>query len=95
MNAVLAILTFTIIFMLGVGVPGVRYDAPTIGAIDPGSPAEAVGLQPGDTITRFDGEIAQDWEQVHIGILMRPDRDIAIEVTRGGEQILRRPCVRA
>lgn len=87
MNAVLAILTFTIIFMLGVGVPGVRYDAPTIGAIDPGSPAEAVGLQPGDTITRFDGEPAEDWEQVHIGILMRPDRDIAIEVTRGGEQI--------
>ena len=46
MNAVLAVLTFTIIFMLGVGVPGVRYDVPTIGAIDPGSPAESAGLLP-------------------------------------------------
>ena len=63
MNAVLAVLTFTIIFMMGVGVPGVRYDIPTIGAIDPGSPAEAVGLLPGDTITKFDGEPATDWEQ--------------------------------
>lgn len=87
MNAVLAVLTFTIIFMLGVGVPGVRYDVPTIGAIDPRSPAAAAGLEPGDTITRFDGEPAEDWEQVQIGILMRPNRDIAIEVARGGERL--------
>lgn len=87
MNAVLAVLTFTVIFMLGVGVPGVRYDVPTIGAIEPGSPAEAVGLLPGDTITKFDGEPATDWEQVQIGILMRPNRDIAMEVTRGASVI--------
>ncbi len=87
MNAVLAILTFTIIFMMGVGVPGVRYDTPTIGAIEPGSPAETVGLLPGDTITKFDGEPASDWEQVQIGILMRPNRDIAMEVTRGTQII--------
>jgi regulator of sigma E protease len=89
MNAVLAVLTFTIIFMLGVGVPGVRYDVPTIGAIDPGSPAASAGFEPGDTITRFDGEPATDWEQVQIGILMRPNRDIAIEVTRGAERLSR------
>ena len=87
MNAVLAVLTFTIIFMLGVGVPGVRYDVPTIGAIEPGSPAASVGLEPGDTITKFDGEAAEDWEQVQIGILMRPNRDIAIEVARGAERL--------
>jgi len=87
MNAVLAILTFTVIFMLGVGVPGVRYDVPTIGAIDPGSPAEAAGLLPGDTITKFDGEPAEDWEQVQIGILMRPSRDIIMEIARGSERL--------
>ncbi len=89
MNAVLAVLTFTIIFMLGVGVPGVRYDQPTIGAIDPGSPAERAGLEPGDTITRFDDEPAEDWEQVQIGILMRPNRDISLEVARGTERLAR------
>ncbi len=89
MNAVLAVLTFTIIFMLGVGVPGVRYDIPTIGAIDPGSPAAAAGLEPGDTITVFDGEVASDWEQVQIGILMRPNRDIPLEVARGTERFAR------
>ncbi len=87
MNVVLAVLTFTIIFMLGVGVPGVRYDVPTIGAIDPGSPAEASGLRPGDTITKFDGETATDWEQVQLGVLMRPSRDIPLEVARGGETL--------
>ena len=86
MNAVLAVLTFTIIFMLGVGVPGVRYDVPTIGAIDPGSPAASAGLEPGDTITKFDGEPALDWEQVQIGILMRPNRDISMEIARGAER---------
>ena len=89
MNAVLAILTFTIIFMLGVGVPGVRYDVPTIGAIEPASPAATAGLEPGDTITMFDGEIASDWEQVQIGILMRPNRDITLEVARGTERLAR------
>jgi regulator of sigma E protease len=89
MNAVLAILTFTIIFMMGVGVPGVRYDVPTIGAIDPGSPAALVGLEPGDTFTRFDGEPAEDWEQVQIGVLMRPDRDIVVEIARGQEHFSR------
>jgi regulator of sigma E protease len=87
MNAVLAILTFTVIFMLGVGVPGVRYDVPTIGAVDPGSPAAAAGLEPGDTITKFDGEPAEDWEQVQIGILMRPSRDISMEIARGPERL--------
>jgi regulator of sigma E protease len=89
MNAVLAVLTFTIIFMLGVGVPGVRYDVPTIGAIDPGSPAAAAGLEPGDTITKFDGEPAEDWEQVQIGILMRPSRDISMEIARGSERLMK------
>lgn len=89
MNAVLAVLTFTIIFMLGVGVPGVRYDQPTIGAVEPGSPADIAGLHPGDTITRFDGEPAEDWEQVQIGILMRPNRDIQVEVARGAERLTR------
>lgn len=87
MNAVLAVLTFTVIFMLGVGVPGVRYDVPTIGAVDPGSPAASAGLEPGDTITKFDGEAAEDWEQVQIGILMRPGRDISVEITRGSERL--------
>ena len=89
MNAVLAVLTFTIIFMLGVGVPGVRYDVPTIGAIDPGSPAASAGLEPGDTITKFDGEPAADWEQVQIGILMRPSLDISMEIARGSERLTR------
>ena len=87
MNAVLAVLTFTIIFMLGVGMPGVRFEMPTIGAVEAGSPAALAGLEPGDTITRFDGEAAEDWEQVQLGILMRPNRDISLEVARGIERI--------
>lgn len=87
MNAVLAVLAFTVLFMLGIGVPGVRYDVPTIGFIEPGSPAAAAGLRPGDTIRVFDGQPAEDWEQVQLGILMRPSREIAMRVDRAGSTI--------
>ena len=87
MNAVLAVLAFTILFMVGFGVSGTPSDIPTIGAIEPGSPAAEAGLAPGDTITRIDGEVAKDWEHVQIGILMRPNRDIGLEFVRGGATI--------
>jgi regulator of sigma E protease len=83
MNAVLAVVGFTALFMLGIGVPGVRYDRPTIGHVEPRSPAEQAGLAAGDTILRLDGQTMADWEQTQLAILMRPGRDIALSVQRG------------
>ena len=44
--------------MFGIGVPGVE---PVIGYVEPGSSAEAVGLQRGDRIARVNGRKVRSW----------------------------------
>src|SRR5688500_17682377 len=39
-----------------------RYDMPVIGAVEPGAPAAAAGLQPGDEIVAIDGTPQKTWE---------------------------------
>ena len=55
-NFILAIFFYWVVF--GIGVPGVE---PVIGYIEPGSSAEAVGLQRGDRIARINGRKVRSW----------------------------------
>jgi len=55
-NFLLAIFFYWLVF--GIGVPGVE---PVIGYIEPGSSAEAVGLQRGDRIARINGRKVRSW----------------------------------
>ena len=55
-NFILAIFFYWLVF--GIGVPGVE---PVIGYIEPGSSAEAVGLQRGDRIARVNGRKVRSW----------------------------------
>jgi regulator of sigma E protease len=55
-NFVLAIFLYWLVF--GIGVPGVE---PVIGYVEPGSSAEAVGLQRGDRIARINGRKVRSW----------------------------------
>ena len=55
-NFILAIFFYWLVF--GIGVPGVE---PVIGYIEPGSSAEAVGLQRGDRIARINGRKVRSW----------------------------------
>ncbi|PYQ16543.1 MAG: RIP metalloprotease RseP, partial [Acidobacteria bacterium] len=50
MNAVLTISVLTVFYMIGFAVEASRYDRPIVGVVDPRSPAEAAGIQPGDEI---------------------------------------------
>jgi regulator of sigma E protease len=47
---VLAVAVFTALYMAGFGVDASRYDRAIVGSVQPGSPAEAASLQPGDEI---------------------------------------------
>jgi regulator of sigma E protease len=86
MNGVLAIAGFTALYMVGYGVDAVLSDPPVIGALEPASPGEGAGLQPGDQIVAIDGAPKANWEEALMAIVVRPDRSLRIRVRRGGEE---------
>lgn len=86
MNAVLTISVLTVFYMIGFAVDASRFDRPIVGALDPGSPAEAAGIRPGDEILSIDGEALATWEDAQYHILLRPDRALRVKVRRGGEE---------
>lgn len=65
-NFVLALLAFYLLFLVGV-----RGVAPVIGAVQPGSVAEAAGLEPGQEIVAVDGEPTATRQAVAMRLLAR------------------------
>jgi regulator of sigma E protease len=86
MNAVLTIAVLTVLFYtIGAGVDASRYDRPIVGALEPGSPAEGAGIQPGDEIVSIDDKAFPTWEEVYYHVMLRPERPLTVKVRRGGE----------
>ena len=89
----LAVALFVLAFMVGV-----RFEAPVVGAVVPGSPAEEAGLRAGDRVTAIDGSRVDTFADIQIaGAMARPGQEIAIEVERpasGGEAGTRTETIR-
>lgn len=56
---------------------------PVIAAVDPGSPAEAAGLEAGDTIVAFDGTDLRD-RRIYLSEALRPGSRLRVRVRRDG-----------
>src|SRR5512143_1368236 len=54
-------------------------------AVEPNSPAEQAGLQPGDLIVKVDGSTDPSWRDVEDTIAVNPDQQIPLTVKRDGE----------
>ncbi|MFC2168519.1 RIP metalloprotease RseP [Acidobacteriota bacterium] len=87
MNIVLAILLMMVINMVGTTSPAFYEEAPVIGWIESGSPAELANIMPGDEIISIDGKETKTWNDMNIAVGTRPDRTLKIEVKRDGQII--------
>jgi len=85
MNILLAVLIFTAINMVGVTVPAYQDEAPVIGYIEPGSPAEKTGFELDDEILNIDNQKVATWSDVELAVGSKPDRRITVDVRRGGD----------
>lgn len=79
-NFLFAILIFAG-FLMALGEPRTP---PVIGAIEPGSGAQAAGLRPGDRITAIDGNGIERFEDIPRHVVLRPGDTLKVDYVRGG-----------
>lgn len=84
MNFALAILLFSMMYFIFLGVP--QQHTTRIGEVLSDSRAEEVGLQTGDLILSVNGENVQDWPDVVTRINANPDREILLQIQRNGQK---------
>jgi regulator of sigma E protease len=85
MNIALAVIIMAIVLAQGAEVPIYEDQPPVVGAVETGSPAERVGIRPGDLILTVGGDPVETWEDLFLGIGTRPDRDVALTLRRAGQ----------
>jgi len=88
MNLLFAFPVLWLVFTIGIWIP-VYAKHTRIGTVYEGSPAEAVGIRPGQRILSINGEPVHKWEDVQLTILTSEDQpldikleDISGEITR-------------
>jgi regulator of sigma E protease len=82
MNVILAVLLIAIVLMMGIEVPTLREIPPIVGSIAEDSPAEAVGLQPGDEVLEVNGQPVSKWDEVHFAFVTSPGRPVSLVLRR-------------
>jgi regulator of sigma E protease len=87
MNIVLAVALWAVVLAQGTPVPAYLDDAPVVAFVEAGSPAERVGIRPGDRFVTVAGQTIEDWDDLDKEIGTRPDRDVEVTVLRGTERI--------
>jgi len=82
-NVVLAAVIFFAIFLIN----GLYILKPTVGQVQPESPAATAGLQKADTVLSVDGVAVTAWDQMAKAIADSQGRTLSLKVLRGGAQI--------
>jgi regulator of sigma E protease len=86
MNLLLAWLVLAGVLAQGADVPLWETAPPVIGAVEPGSPAEAAGLRAGDRILTVSDKPVPSWQALNMEVLPQANRELLLVVDRGGER---------
>lgn len=78
MNIILAAILFCVLFLHGFNAPPA-----VVGAISPGSPAQAAGIEVGDRILTINGRPQHDFTKITLNVaLAEPGKPLAVEVLK-------------
>jgi len=83
-NVLLAVVIFFAIFAFS----GIYIVRPSIGEVQPGSPALAAGLQKGDLITAIDGHAINSWDEMAQIINASRGRTLRVKIRRAGANLV-------
>ena len=86
MNILLAVVLLALVLMRGAEVLAYLDRPAVVGLIQPGSPAEKAGLQPGDQITQFGTAGVRTWEHLEMAVASRPEREVDVTILRSGKE---------
>ena len=86
MNILLAVVLLAGILMQGAEVLAYLDQPAIVGSVQPGSPAEKAGLQPGDQITNFGSASVSTWEHLEMAVASRPEKEVDVTIIRGGRE---------
>lgn len=89
MNLALAVLLLAVVLYQGAEMPAYQDSPPVVGFVETGSPAERVGIEPGDRIVAVAGRQVDTWSSFAISIGTRPNREIELTLLRAGQEISR------
>jgi len=85
MNILTALAIPAVMAMIHHEVPAYIEKPALVKAVEPDSPAEHAGLQPGDLIVKADGRTDPKWRDLEDTIAVNPDQELALTVKRDGE----------
>ncbi|MEK6322301.1 MAG: RIP metalloprotease RseP [Acidobacteriota bacterium] len=85
MNILTALAIPAAMAMIHHEVPAYLNTPALVKAVEPNSPAERAGIQPGDLIVKIDGSSDPKWQYLEDHIAVSPDQDLPVTIKRDGE----------
>ncbi len=86
-NLLLAFVLTSVVLYQGAQVPAYEDQPAVVGVVAKGSPAERVGIRPGDRIVAVADHEVSTWEQFLLTVGTRPNRELSIRMMRDGTEI--------
>jgi regulator of sigma E protease len=84
-NVVAAVFFLSLAFMVGVETPAYYEQRPTVGWVDPESPAASADILPGDTVLAVDNDSMATWRDLEMALLTAGGRELQLRFQREGE----------